>query len=413
MDHNHRDSARAGGAGERADSFAITKTADGRAAGSHGFHRQMNLSFLLLGAFQLLLIGVSVLGWWQFQQSYLQSMKTQEMWHERRQKITELETFAGLTTMPSMEDFHSGDWMDDRESMNRAASEFMSKADAFAQELAHSHDAPGQALLPTVQALRGQMQSTLEEADKAFAAFQAHKESQFEAETSYTDRIYRRVLISVGDLRKNAYDAEANDLQQQALEAGRVRNGSFLLVVGLSLLALVLVAYGWSLHRRLRTEEARLTAQRAALEIRVEESTAELQEGVMKLLHAQEAMQKIKAHMEEAQRLAHFGDWSWQVRTGEMTWSDETYRLLGFAPQSLPATLDGLLQRIVPEERDQISSALHEAAAKQMPVRVECRVIAGDGGERFVLLQGMSENGLEQAEAVSGFLLELHPQVVA
>ncbi|MDR3764288.1 MAG: PAS domain-containing protein [Acidobacteriota bacterium] len=409
MENNRSDSLRPGGAvPEDAATAKQAALVAGPAGSNQSFHRQLNLSFVLLAAFQLLLIGISVLGWLQFQNSYLQTMKTEQIWHERRQKITELETFASLTTMPGMEDFHSGDWVDDRESMNRAARSFMTKADAFAQELANSKDAPSQSMLPTVRALSGQMQATLDESDKAFAAFSAHQENQFEAETFYTDRIYRRVLISVADLRQNAYDFEANDLKEQALAAGRMRVRSFALVVTFSLLALILVAYARSLHRRLRVDEERLKQQRAALEARVEESTAELQEGVMKLLHAQSAMQKIESRIAEGQRLAHFGDWEWDVRSGGMSWSDETYRLLGREAQSQTASLEAFLQSVSPEERDGLRQAFQQSAANRVPLHAECRVATDDGGERILLMQGISGDGQDWSDSIAGFVLEIN-----
>src|SRR6202007_38395 len=38
-------------------------------------------------------------------------------------------------------------------------------------------------------------------------------------------------------------------------------------------------------------------------------------------------VQESKARLEEAQRVAHVGYWDWDLETGEIIWSDETYRI--------------------------------------------------------------------------------------
>ncbi|HEY3129102.1 MAG TPA: PAS domain S-box protein, partial [Acidobacteriota bacterium] len=45
--------------------------------------------------------------------------------------------------------------------------------------------------------------------------------------------------------------------------------------------------------------------------------------------HAQEALKKSEASLSEAQRIAHLGNWEWEARTDELSWSDETYRIFG------------------------------------------------------------------------------------
>jgi hypothetical protein len=150
------------------------------------------------------------------------------------------------------------------------------------------------------------MQATLEQADKAFAAFEAKDRKQFAAEMLYTDRIYRRVLLAVGQLRTSAFESESSELKQQALVAGRVRTWSFTLAVIAALLALALIKYAWGLQRQLLADEAQLTKHRAALEARVQETTVELHDEAIKLNRAQSAIRRSEAHLAEAQRIAHF-----------------------------------------------------------------------------------------------------------
>ncbi len=41
------------------------------------------------------------------------------------------------------------------------------------------------------------------------------------------------------------------------------------------------------------------------------------------------AVQEQDQQLVEAQRLAHLGSWTWDVVSGEVTWSDELYRIFG------------------------------------------------------------------------------------
>src|ERR1700760_905186 len=43
-----------------------------------------------------------------------------------------------------------------------------------------------------------------------------------------------------------------------------------------------------------------------------------------------EELQRRWVYLAEAQRLSHSGTFAWKVRNGELVWSDETYKILGF-----------------------------------------------------------------------------------
>jgi PAS domain S-box-containing protein len=44
---------------------------------------------------------------------------------------------------------------------------------------------------------------------------------------------------------------------------------------------------------------------------------------------AEEAVRRSEARLAEAQQLAHLGGWEWDVRNGEISWSDQVYRIYG------------------------------------------------------------------------------------
>ncbi|MEW6658942.1 MAG: PAS domain S-box protein [Thermodesulfobacteriota bacterium] len=59
---------------------------------------------------------------------------------------------------------------------------------------------------------------------------------------------------------------------------------------------------------------------------------------------AQEALRESEKRLKEAQELAHLGFWYWNVKTGEVTWSDEVYKIFQLDPQEFTPTIDSILE---------------------------------------------------------------------
>ncbi len=60
------------------------------------------------------------------------------------------------------------------------------------------------------------------------------------------------------------------------------------------------------------------------------ERTNSLEKANEDLKAAQADLQRRWQYLAEAQRLSHSGTFGWKVSSGELVWSDETYRILGF-----------------------------------------------------------------------------------
>jgi PAS domain S-box-containing protein len=61
-------------------------------------------------------------------------------------------------------------------------------------------------------------------------------------------------------------------------------------------------------------------------------------------------LQESKAKLEEAQRITHVGYWEWDILTGRVNWSDETYRIYGMQPQERPMDIAACQEKIYPED---------------------------------------------------------------
>jgi PAS domain S-box-containing protein len=115
------------------------------------------------------------------------------------------------------------------------------------------------------------------------------------------------------------------------------------------------------------------------LENLVEERTAELEKAYNLLKESEEGLA-------EAQKMAHIGNWDWDLVTGKVHWSDEMYRIYGRNPQESGASLDELLNYVHPDDRDYVDKAIKKGLNCE-PTGIDYRIILSNGEERIVHAQ--------------------------
>lgn len=104
---------------------------------------------------------------------------------------------------------------------------------------------------------------------------------------------------------------------------------------------------------------------------------------------AEEALRTSEQRLAEAQRIAHVGNWHWDIQTDEIAWSDEVYRIFGLTPRSItPHYQTEFLEWIHPEDRSMIASSVRESVETGHPYVVEHRIRRADGTERTVRENG-------------------------
>src|ERR1700730_6641782 len=121
----------------------------------------------------------------------------------------------------------------------------------------------------------------------------------------------------------------------------------------------------------------------SALQTKGAEPTNDLERANQDLKAEQAELQKRWQYLAEAQKLSHSGTFGWKVSTGELIWSEETYRILGFTRETNP-TLDLVFDRIHPEDRERLQQLRDRAAQNGMELDVEHRILLPDGVIRCV-----------------------------
>jgi len=128
-------------------------------------------------------------------------------------------------------------------------------------------------------------------------------------------------------------------------------------------------------------------------------------EDIQRRKEAETALQAREAALREAQRLARVGNWTWDLRTGRHTWSDEIYRVYGRDP-NLPPACDAELQGcFTPESWAGLSVAMERALAHGTPYECDAEIVRGDGTRGWITARG------EATRAADGTVVELHGTV--
>ena len=97
----------------------------------------------------------------------------------------------------------------------------------------------------------------------------------------------------------------------------------------------------------------------------------------------QEELQRRWQYLAEAQKLSHSGTFGWKVSSGDLIWSDETYKILGFARETNP-TLDLVFDRIHPEDLDRMREIRNRAAQNGMDLDFDHRILLPDGDIKYL-----------------------------
>jgi PAS domain S-box-containing protein len=87
--------------------------------------------------------------------------------------------------------------------------------------------------------------------------------------------------------------------------------------------------------------------------------------------------------LREVEAIARLGSWSWDVEEDVMTWSDESYRLFGLTPTSVPTTYEDVRQRMHPENRGQSEEVIERCRRTGQGFAYTRRVVLPDGSVRW------------------------------
>src|SRR5262245_3907885 len=102
---------------------------------------------------------------------------------------------------------------------------------------------------------------------------------------------------------------------------------------------------------------------------------------------AESAQRRSEVYLAEAQRLSHTGSFGWDVSSGQIHWSAETFRIFEFEPKS-KVTIEAILERTHPEDRPVVSHLIEYASHHRTAFDLEHRLLMPNGSVRYVHVVG-------------------------
>jgi PAS domain S-box-containing protein len=139
-----------------------------------------------------------------------------------------------------------------------------------------------------------------------------------------------------------------------------------------------------------RKDGSRLTVSFVAAPVLVEGNTPEIYaiyRDITAPKRAEEALRRSEAYLSEGQRLSHTGSWARCVTSGDVYFSQESYRIFGFEPGS-KVTLDTILGRIHPDDRPFARETIQKSIADSGDFELNYRIILDDGSIRHLHVLG-------------------------
>jgi PAS domain S-box-containing protein len=130
-----------------------------------------------------------------------------------------------------------------------------------------------------------------------------------------------------------------------------------------------------------------ITHVRKELEVKVAKRTAELTQATESLKPLTKELQRREADLEGAQRVSHTGSFGWRVPSGELIWSEETFRIFQYDLAAKP-TVEMILQRVHPEDAALVTQCIDRVSQERNDFDFEHRLLMPDGLIKHVRVVG-------------------------
>ncbi len=145
--------------------------------------------------------------------------------------------------------------------------------------------------------------------------------------------------------------------------------------------------YRWFLHRKVALQDEVGTI------IKWYGSSVEIENRK----RAEDCLRRSQAHLAEGQKLSQTGSFGWHFSTGELYWSEETFRIFQYDQATKP-TVEQVLERTHPEDRILVQQTIERAKQERKDCELEHRLLLPDGAVKY--LHVVAHASLENDEFV-------------
>ena len=124
------------------------------------------------------------------------------------------------------------------------------------------------------------------------------------------------------------------------------------------------------------------------------------------LIRAEEALRRSEAYLAEAQKLSHTGSFGWDVSSGKIFWSPETFRIFEYDPATEP-TLELVFHRTHPEDRALVRQAIDRVSQERKHFDFEHRLLMPNGSVKYLRVVGRPSKDESGSFEFMGALMDI------
>ncbi len=88
---------------------------------------------------------------------------------------------------------------------------------------------------------------------------------------------------------------------------------------------------------------------------------------------ADQALPTSRERLSKAQKMAHVGNWEWDIVTNELYWSEEVYRIYGVNPEEYVPTFESVGKAMHPDDAETFINAVNAALYERQPFELDYR----------------------------------------
>ncbi|MEE4250255.1 MAG: PAS domain-containing protein [Alcanivoracaceae bacterium] len=103
---------------------------------------------------------------------------------------------------------------------------------------------------------------------------------------------------------------------------------------------------------------------------------------------AEQGVEIAKERLRRGQVYANIGTWDWNMRSGELYWTERIAPLFGYPEGDLDTSYENFIAAVHPDDRQMVIDAVNACVERDEPYEIEHRVVWPDGTVRWLLERG-------------------------
>jgi PAS domain S-box-containing protein len=127
---------------------------------------------------------------------------------------------------------------------------------------------------------------------------------------------------------------------------------------------------------------------------------------------AENALRTSESYLAQAQQLSRTGSFGWDVSSGNLVWSAESFRIAGVDPEVKP-TLELIHERIHPEDRAAVKEYMESVSKRGADLDFELRFLLPEGSVKFIRVVGKAVQAIPGRLEYIGAAMDVTAQRMA